>query len=283
MLKARNIPATLPVTKIRPPERWVHLNLPEIWEYRDLLFWFVWQEIKARYKQTIIGGAWAILQPFVTMVVFSILFGRLIRVPTDGIPYPIFAYSALVPWTYFTHALNKSSNCLVQRSQIITKVYFPRLILPISSVLSAFVDFIVAFLMLIGLMLYFDMTPTWAIITLPFFLLLVIATALGVGLWLAALNVQFRDVANILPFLMQVWLFATPVAYPSSLIPERWSLLYGLNPMTGVIEGFRWALLGGERQAPGSMLWISVLAVLVVLVAGLYFFRRREDVFADVV
>ena len=235
-----------------------------------------------RYKQTVLGAAWAIIQPFFTMVVFSVFFGKLAKVPSEGIPYPIFAYCALLPWHYFAEVISRSSNSLVGSANLITKVYFPRLVIPLSSALSPVVDFAIAFVVLTGMMLYYGMRPPAAIVWLPLFLLLALVTALGVGLWLSALNVQYRDVRYTIPFLIQFWLFATPVAYSSSLVPERWRALYGLNPMAGVVEGFRWALLG-TGQTPGPMLAVSVAVVLLVLVSGAFYFRRMEKTFADVV
>lgn len=276
--------STLPVTRIRPPQPRITLDLHEVWSYRDLLFLLIWAEIKVRYKQTVIGAAWAILQPFLAMVVFSVIFGNLLRVPTDGVPYPVFVYCALVPWTYFTHALNKSTNSLVAYGHLLTKVYVPRLVIPLAAVLAGLLDFVVSFIILLGMMVYFYMPPTLAILTLPFFILLMIAAALGVGLWLAAINVQYRDVINALPFVTQLWFFLTPVAYASSIIPEDWRLVYRLNPMSGVIEGFRWALLGKAQSAPDLVfLGVSVFVLGAVLLGGLFFFRRREDTFADVV
>jgi lipopolysaccharide transport system permease protein len=269
-------------TMIHPPRGWAALNLAELWEYRELLYFLTWRDIKVRYKQTVLGAAWAIIQPFSTMVVFSIFFGWLGRMPSDGLPYPIFAYSALVPWMYFANALTHSSNSLIEHERLITKVYFPRLIVPMAAVLAAFVDFAVAFVVLIGMMFFYGVIPTAAIWTIPIFTLLAGVTALGVGLWLAALNVQYRDVRYTIPFLVQFWLFATPIAYPSSLVPEPWRTIYGLNPMAGVVEGFRWALLG-KQQGPGLLLAISILMVVGLLVGGLYTFRRMEDTFADVV
>ena len=275
--------AELPVIRIRPSEGWIPLDLRELWEYWDLLSVLVWREIRVRYKQTAIGGAWALLQPLLSMGVLSVLFGHLVRVPSEGVPYPLFVLSALVPWTYFTHALTKASHSLVAHRMLLTKVYFPRLIIPLAAVLAGFMDFLIAFLLLPVLMLYYGVIPTAAILTLPLFILLAIATALGVGLWLATVNVAYRDVANTLPFLTQLWFFATPVAYPSRLLPEPWHIIFGLNPMAGVVEGFRWALLGHTPHAPGSLLAVSALAVAGVLVGGLYYFRRKEDTFADVV
>lgn len=272
----------MPVIVIRPSKGWVPLNLRDLWEYRELLYFLVWRDIKVRYKQTVIGAAWAILQPFLTMVVFSIFFGRLAGVPSDGIPYPVFAYTALLPWQLFAHALIESGNSLVANQQLITKVYFPRLVIPLSAVLAGLVDFGIAFIVLLGMLLYYGIVPTAAVITLPFFLLFAIATALGVGLWLSALNVQYRDVRYTIPFLTQFWLFATPIAYPSSLIPEPWRSWYGLNPMAGVVEGFRWALLGKDGGT-GSLIIVSTVVVSVLLIGGLAYFRRMEKTFADVV
>ena len=238
--------------------------------------------MKVRYKQTALGAAWAVIQPFFMMVVFSLFFGRLAKVPSDGIPYPVFTFCALLPWQLFANALTESSNSLVGNQNLITKVYFPRLVVPISAVLGGLVDFVIAFVILLGMMLYYGIVPGWAIVTLPGFILLAVLTALGVGLWLSALNVQYRDVRYTIGFLVQLWLFLTPVAYPSSIVPEKWRPLYGLNPMAGVVEGFRWALLG-KSQPPGAMLWVSVAAVIVILFGGLYYFRRMEQQFADIV
>lgn len=267
---------------IRPTKGWVPLNLRDLWVYRELLYFLVWRDIKVRYKQTVLGAAWAILQPFLTMVVFSVFFGRLAGVPSDGIPYPIFVYTALIPWQLFAHALTESGNSLVSNQQLITKVYFPRLVIPLSAVLAGLVDFGIAFIVLLGMMFFYGIFPTLAVLALPFFLLLAIATALSVGLWLSALNVEYRDVRYTLPFLTQFWMFATPIAYPSSLVPEPWRAWYGLNPMAGVVEGFRWALLG-TTGAVGPMLIVSCLVVVVLLVGGLVYFRRMERTFADVV
>ena len=272
----------LPKLIIRPSKGWVPLKLKELWEYRELLYFLVWRDIKVRYKQTVLGAAWAIIQPLFTMIVFSIFFGRLAKIPSDGLPYPIFAYCALLPWQLFAHALTESGNSLVASQNLITKVYFPRLVIPISAVLAGLVDFVIAFVVLLGMMFYYGIVPTAATLTLPLFILLAIATALAVGLWLSALNVQYRDVRYTIPFLTQFWLFITPIAYPSSLVPEGWRTLYGLNPMAGVVEGFRWALLGTEN-APGPMVAVSVAVVVALLVGGLYYFRRMEKTFADVV
>jgi lipopolysaccharide transport system permease protein len=259
---------------------WLKPNFGEFWEYRELLYFLVWRDIKVRYKQTVLGAAWAVLQPFMTMVVFSVFFGTLGRMPSDGLPYPVFAYAALVPWQLFAHALTDSANSLVGSQNLIKKVYFPRLIVPIASVLAGLVDFAISFGVLLGLMAYFGISPTAAILTLPLFVAFAILVALSIGLWLSALNVQFRDVRYMLPFLTQFWMFVTPVAYPASLVPEKWRALLGLNPMAGVVEGFRWALLGAP-DAPGSLLWVSIGVVVVLLIGGLAYFRRMEATFAD--
>ena len=273
---------TLPVVMIQPPKGWNALELGEVWAYRELLYFLIWRDIKVRYKQTVLGAAWAIIMPFFAMVVFSLFFGRLAKMPSEGLPYPIFSYSALVPWMYFANALTQASNSLVSNETLITKVYFPRLIIPIAAVLSGMVDFAIAFVVLVGMMLFYGVTPTAAIWTLPFFVLMTAATALGVGLWLSSLYVQYRDVRYVMPFLIQFWLFATPIVYPSSLVPQQWRAFYGLNPMAGVVEGFRWALLG-HGQAPGLLLVASVLTTAGFLASGLYYFRRMEDTFSDVV
>ena len=268
--------------RIEPSRGWGHLKLTELWEYRELIYFLIWRDIKVRYKQTALGAAWAIIQPFFTMVVFSIFFGRLANIGSDGIPYPIFSFAALVPWTFFAHALNASTNSLVGNSNLLQKVYFPRLALPISSALSGAVDFAIAFVVLLGMMLYYGMAPTVNVLWLPFFMLLALITSLGVGLWLSALNVQFRDVRYTLPFITQFWLFSTPIAYPSSLLSEPWRTVYGLNPMVGVVEGFRWALLG-TQTGPGPMIIVSSLAALGLLIGGIIYFKRMERTFADIV
>jgi lipopolysaccharide transport system permease protein len=280
-LTANPIQTKVPTLTIRPSRGWVRLNLRELWEYRELLYFLTWRDITVRYKQTALGAAWAIIQPLFTMVVFSLFFGRLAGVPSDGVPYPIFSYCALVPWNFFAGSLDRAGNSLVSSSNLLTKVYFPRLVIPLSAVLAGLLDFAIAFVVLIGMMQAYRIVPTAAIVNLPFFLLLALLTALGVGLWLSALNVQYRDVRYAIPFLVQFWLFASPVAYPASLVPAQWQALYGLNPMAGVIEGFRWALLG--TPPPGPLLGVSVIVVLLLFVGGLFYFRRMEKTFADVV
>jgi len=273
---------TMPVTIIRPSRGWISLNLRDLWEYRELLYFLTWRDVKVRYKQTVLGAAWAIIQPFFTMVVFSVFFGKLAKMPSDGIPYPIFSYAALVPWTFFANGLSQSSSSLVASANLIKKVYFPRLVVPISAVISGVVDFVLAFVVLLGMMLFYGIVPTAAIVWLPVLLLLALVTSLGVGLWLTAMNVQFRDVRYAVPFLVQAWMFATPIAYPSSLLDEPWRTLYGINPMAGVVEGFRWALLGTET-APGPLVLVSALVAVGLLISGAFYFRRMEKTFADVV
>ncbi len=261
---------------------WVAIDFAELWRYRELLFFQAIRDIKVRYKQTILGAAWAILQPVMMMVVFSIFFGKLARVPSDGIPYPIFTFCALLPWQLFAYALTYSSNSLVDNANVLTKVYFPCLILPFSAVISGLVDFAIAFAILVGMMVYYDIVPGLALITLPLFTMLALASALSVGLWLSALNVKYRDIRYTIPFLAQLWLFASPVAYSSSMVPEKWQALYGINPMVGVVEGFRWALLD-KSAPPGPMLIVSVVATVILLVGGLFCFRRMEKSFADII
>jgi lipopolysaccharide transport system permease protein len=275
-------PGPVPVIVTRPSSGWIALNLRELWEYRELLYFLTWRDIKVRYKQTVLGAAWAILQPFFIMVVFSLFFGRLAGVPSDNIPYPIFSFAALVPWQFFANGLSQSSASMVSSANLIKKVYFPRLVLPIAAVLSGGVDFSLAFTVLLGMMLFYGVVPTGAVIWLPLFLLLALVTSLGAGLWLAAMNVQFRDVRYAVPFLVNAWMFATPIAYPSSLLDEPWRTLYGINPMAGVVEGFRWVLLG-TGTAPGPILLVSALVAVGLLVSGAFYFRRLERTFADVI
>ncbi len=275
---------------LRPSRGWTAVNLLDVWRYRELVYFLIWRDIKVRYKQTALGAAWAIIQPFFTMVVFTIFFGRLAGVPSDGVPYPIFSFTGLLPWGLFSKALTDAGRSMIANRSMITKVYFPRLVIPLASVLSGLVDFGIGFLVLIGMILYYNympgsetqITPTLAILTLPVFVLLALVTALGVGLWLSALNVIYRDINYILPFLTQFWLFVTPIAYPSSIVPEQWRWLYAMNPMTGVVEGFRWALLGVDT-APGPMLAVSSTIAILLLVSGLFYFRRMERTFADMV
>ena len=271
-----------PTTKIRPPQGLASLNFQDLREYRELLYFLVWRDVKVRYKQTVIGVAWAVLQPFLTMVVFTLVFGQLIQVPTGETPYPIFTFVALLPWTFFAGAIGRSGNSLVYDANLISKVYFPRIIIPLAAVVSNLVDFAFAFIILIGMMLIVGVIPGISILALPIFVLLALMTALGVGLGLSALNVKYRDIGYAIPFLIQLWLFLTPVAYPVTIISERWRLLYSLNPMVGVVQGFRWALLG-EQNLSWSLIFLSMLVMLALLAAGAFYFRRMEFEFADVV
>jgi lipopolysaccharide transport system permease protein len=270
------------VRVIRPRTGWSSLKLNEVWHHRELLYFLAWRDIKVRYKQTLFGVLWAIIQPFFTMVVFSLFFGRLAQMPSDDIPYPIFAYAALVPWTFFASGLLLSSNSLITNGDLLTKIAFPRLVIPIAAIISLIIDFVLAFLILLGMMIFFGIVPTANIIWLPLLLVLAFITALGTGFWMSALNVQFRDIRYIIPFLIQLWLFATPIAYPSSLLSEPWRTLYSINPMAGVVEGFRWALLGTDTQ-PGMMIVVSTIAALGLLVSGAFYFKRMERTFADVI
>lgn len=270
------------VTVIRPSGGWVSFELAGLWQYRELLYFLTWRDVKVRYKQTVLGVLWVVIQPFFTMLLFTILFGRLAKVPSDGFPYPLFSYCALLPWQLFAHALAESANSLVANERLVTKVYFPRLVIPLASVLSGLADFLVSLGVFAVLMWYYGVRPSLAMVAAPVFVVLALMTALAVGLWLSALNVQYRDVRYTIPFLTQFWLLATPVAYPASLVPEGWRLLYGFNPMAGVVEGMRWSLLGGG-VFPGSIAAVSVGVVVVLLVTGLAYFRRMERVFADVI
>jgi lipopolysaccharide transport system permease protein len=266
---------------IRPSRGWMPINLRDLWAYRELLYFLTWREIKVRYKQTLLGFAWAIIQPLFMMIVFTLFFGTLAKVPSEGIPYPLFNYAALLPWTLFSEGVSRSSNSLVQNTSLVQKVYFPRLLMPLSGILSPVVDFAIAFVILIGMMLYFGYIPTIVTFWVLAFLILTLITALGVGLWLSAINVKYRDVRYVIPFLIQLWLFASPVVYSSSLLPERFQIIYGINPMSGVIEGFRWALLG--TTPPSYLIAVSVAITIAVLVTGAFYFRYHEKNFADVI
>lgn len=272
----------VPHLRIRPSRGWSALKLRDVWEYRELLYFLVWRDVKVRYKQTALGVMWVVLQPLATTIVFTLIFGNLAKMPSENLPYAVFALAGLLPWNYFSGAIGRGGSSLVGSANLISKVYFPRLIIPISSVLAGLVDFGITFLLLVALMLFYGYPPTLSWLLLPFFLLMAIATALGVSLWLSALNVQYRDVGYLIPFLIQLWFFATPVVYPSSLIPAPWSLLYALNPMAGVVDGFRWALFG-STAAPGPLILVSIAVVIVTLVSGLFVFKRMERTFADVV
>ncbi|TMB71826.1 MAG: ABC transporter permease [Deltaproteobacteria bacterium] len=271
-----------PTVIIEPHKSLLHLDLKAIWEYRELLFFLVWRDLKVRYRQTIIGIGWVVLQPLMTMALFTAVFGNFAKIPSDGVPYPIFTYSALLPWNLFATSLTRGTESVVGNAQLISKIYFPRLLLPISGILSPTVDFAISFVILAVMMIWFRTLPTWGVLALPFFLILALLTALAVGLWLSALNVRYRDVGHTIPFLVQLWMFASPVAYPVSLVPERWRVLYSLNPMAGVIEGFRWALLG--KESPDfEVIVISSMMVTTLLISGVVFFKHTERTFADVI
>ncbi|NQU75284.1 MAG: ABC transporter permease [Planctomycetes bacterium] len=275
-------PGAPPITVIQPSRPWVSLNLPDLWHYRELLYFLIWRDVKVRYKQTAIGALWAILQPFLTMVVFSVVFGRLLGVKSPNIPYPILLFAALLPWQLFANSLTQSAASLVANQSLVAKVYFPRLIVPAAAALSGLVDFAIASVILLGMMFYYGIAPTMAILAAPAFVLLTVVTALTVGLWLSAINVRYRDVRHTIPFLTQFWMFVSPVMYPLSIIPEKWRTLYALNPMVGAIEGFRWALLG-NAYSPGPETVVSIFVVLALLIGGVVYFRRMEQTFADVV
>lgn len=274
-------PSQVPTLVIRPPRRWVPVDLAELWQYRELLFFFVWRDVKIRYKQTGLGVAWAVIQPLVTMLIFSVIFGGFAKLPSEGIPYPLFTLAALLPWQLFSEGMTRSTTSMVTNANIMTKVYFPRLLMPISGILSPLVDFLVAMVILVLMMAWYGFVPTANVIFLPAFVMLALATSLGVGLWLSALNVQYRDFQYTVPFLIQIWLYASPVVYATSLVPEQYRLLYGLNPMAGVIEGFRWALLGTDP--PTGVIGLAVVVVLVLLIGGAFYFKRMEQYFADIV
>jgi len=274
------LPSAPTTVRIEPPRGWLELHLHEVWQYRELLYFFVWRDVKVRYKQTAIGVVWVILQPLMTMGVFTLFFGRLAKLPSQGLPYPVFYFTALVPWSYFAGALINCTNVVVANQHVVTKVFFPRLILPLAAVCSGLVDFAIGFVMMLALTLSFGIHPTAAALLLPFLVLLALLTALGVGLWTSALNALYRDMASIIPFVVQFWMLASPVAYPSSLVPQKWRWLYGLNPMASVIDGFRWALTG-RGQPPGPMLAVSAVMVAIVLTGGLFFFQRIEGTIAD--
>ena len=273
---------SIPRTLILPKKGLFQLDLGDVWQCRELLYFLIWRDVKVRYKQTLMGVAWAILQPLLTMIIFTIVFGYFAKIPSDGIPYPVFAYTALLPWTYFNQAFIRSGASLVGNANLLTKVYFPRLMLPLSAALAPAVDFLVSFVILLGMMAYYGITPTWYLLYLPIFMLLSLLTALAVGLWISPVNVRYRDVGYILPFLAQLWMYASPVAYPVSLVPEQWRWLYGLNPMVGVIEGFRWALLGKENPE-FTVMAVSTSMVLIIVLGGVIFFKKMENTFADFV
>jgi len=270
------------ITLIKPSKGWGSLNLRELWIYRELVYFLTWRDLKVRYKQTALGAGWAVLQPVLSMVVFTIFFGQLLNVPSEGVPYPIFSYAALLPWGVFAKALNDTGRSLVSNRSMLTKIYFPRMVIPLASVFSSLADFLIAFVVMLGLMYYYQIAPTSNIWTLPLFLLLAVITALGVGLWLSAMNVLYRDIGYMIPYITQLWFYLTPIVYPASKVPEQWQFFYALNPMVGVVEGFRWALLG-TADAPSPMIAVSAFISLALFVTGMFYFRRMERTFADMV
>lgn len=274
--------SSLAETIVEPPHGWFNLRLREAWEYRELLYFLVWRDIKVRYKQTLLGATWAIIQPVMTMIIFSVIFGKLANLPSDGIPYPIFSYTALLPWQLFSKALSDASGSLVNNQQFVTKIYFPRLFLPAASILSGVVDFFIALIILFGMMWYYEIPFTLNILALPALVLFTLITCMASAMWLAAINVKYRDVKYVLPFLVQAWLYATPIAYSSTMIPEQWRSLYGLNPMAGVVEGFRWALLG-QQASSGSLIGVSIFIVFPLFIGGLIYFQRMERTFSDII
>lgn len=281
-LPAQAAPAPPPIHVVCPPAGWTLPDLRVFWEYREVLYFLVWRDLKIRYKQTVLGVTWILIQPLVTVLIFTVIFGWLAKMPSEGIPYPVFAYAALLPWNFFAAAIDRSGNSLVNNQQFITKIYFPRLLIPVAAILAGIPDILISFVVFIGLMLCFGLTPTVSIVLLPLFLLLATGTALGVGLWLSALNVRYRDIKYLLPFLVQIWMYASPVVYSVDLIPERWRWLLGINPMAGVIDGFRWALLG-RAQALSDLTWISIAVAAILLLSGILYFQQTEDTFADLI
>lgn len=267
---------------IEAGSKWKPVTFAELRQYKGLLYFMAQRDVKVRYKQTFFGVAWAVIQPLFAMLVFSLFFGRLAGIPSDGVPYSLFVYTALVPWTFFSSGVVSSTGSLVKDAALVTKIYFPRLILPVAPILAVLVDFFLAFMVLLGMMVYYSVIPTWSFLAVPGLVILVLCATVGVGLWLSSLNAQFRDVGYVIPFLVQFWLFLTPIAYPTSLLNESWKNLYAVNPMVGVVEGFRWSLLG-TVAFPGRILLISTLVAILVLVTGMYYFRKTERVFADVV
>ena len=270
------------ITLIKPSKGWGSLNLRELWVYRELIYFLTWRDLKVRYKQTALGAGWAILQPVLSMVVFSIFFGGLLNVDSGDVPYPIFSYAAILPWGVFAKALNDTGRSLVSNRAMLTKIYFPRMVIPLASVFSSLADFLIAFIVMLGLMYYYQIAPTSNIWTLPLFLLLAVITALGVGLWLSAMNVLYRDIGYMIPYITQLWFYLTPIVYSASEVPERWQFFYALNPMVGVVEGFRWALLG-TSDPPSPMIGVSAVIALILFISGMYYFRRMERTFADMV
>ena len=275
-------PPVGPLTVIEPPRGWLSLNLAELWRYRDLFTLLVWRDFSSRYRQSLLGIGWAVVRPVFSVVVFTVIFGRIAKLPSDGIPYPLFSFAAMMPWLYFSGALAGATNSVVTGSALLTKVYFPRLILPLATVTTGLVDLAIQFVLLVGLMLWYGVVPSWAILLAPLFIAECTLVSLALGLWLTALNVKYRDIGHLVPFMTQIWMYLTPIVYATSMVPERWRAVYALNPMVGVIEGFRWAMLG--QSAPDwTMLAVSFSVVLVLFVGGLYYFNRVERTFADII
>ena len=270
------------ITRIESSSRWRFLDLSEIWRYRELMYFLAWRDIQVRYKQTAIGVLWVVAQPIASILVFSLFFGRLAKIPSNGVPYPLFVFAALLPWQVFARAMMEASTSLVTDQRLVSRVYFPRIMVPLSSIIAALFDFCITFLLFLALMFWYGVHPVLAVLTLPLFLILMVTTAMGVGFWLAPLNIEYRDVTYILPFVTQIWMFLTPVVYPSTLVPEKWRILYGLNPLAGVVEGFRWALLG-VGPGPSPMLFVSAAVSLILMVTGIVWFRRRERTFTDAI
>ncbi|MBT1070858.1 ABC transporter permease [Geobacter chapellei] len=273
---------SIPMVDIQPTKGLLHLDLFAVWQHRELLYFLVWRDVLTRYKQTAIGAGWVILQPLITMIIFTVIFGNLARFPSEGIPYPVFAFTALLPWTYFSQALARTSGSVVGSTNLVTKIYFPRLLIPLSAAIAPVVDLIFSFAVLLVLMAWYRITPTWGMLALPFFIVLAIMTALAVGLWFAALNVKYRDVGSIMPFIIQIWMYGSPIAYPVSMVPQKWQLLYGLNPLVGVIEGFRWALLG-KAFPDVAVMAVSSIVVVLLLFGGIVYFKKSEQTFADLI
>lgn len=277
----RSSQARPPLVVVQPQKGWMRVDFGALWQYRELLYFLVWRDIKVRYKQTAIGAAWAICQPLLTMLIFTVIFGRFAKIPSDNVPYPIFAFAGLLPWTYFSQSITRSGASVVSEANLIRKIYFPRLVIPISAAVAPLVDFALSFAIFGVMMLYYRVVPGWSVVTLPVFLCLAVVAALGVSLWLSALNVRYRDIGHAIPFLVQFWMYASPIVYPIGLIPERWRPLYSLNPVVGVIEGFRWGLIGKPLYVPSIAIGGAV--ALVLLLSGLIFFKRMERTFADIV
>jgi lipopolysaccharide transport system permease protein len=275
-------PGDLKIMLLDPSRRQPIWDSSELWTYRELLYFLIWREVKIRYKQTTIGIAWAVFQPLITMIIFAIIFGLFAGLPSDGLPYSVFAYTALIPWTYFSQAVSRAAYSLLGDASLLRKVYFPRLLLPLAAVIVPVIDFCLALLILLGMLLWFGITPSWAVLLLPLFLLMASLTALAVGLWSAPLNVKYRDINIAVPVLIQLWMYASPIVYPLSLVPEKWHGIYSLNPMVSVISGFRWALLNGSRP-DFDVIIVSIIGVVALLWSGLVFFKRAEPTFADIV